>query len=143
MNRQIYLLKNDPVRQRYFLKKLSMRILLSIVLGIVFPIISLIVLAFISEYLPPSALVLIRIYDQPAPGILFAPFSMPMYFSIFVKYHRVMPFIFDTFLFRLLSSILFNWTLYGTIFYFLLGFLPRFKKQKISYSETPPSPPEF
>ena len=119
-----------------------MRILFSIILGIVFPLICLIILAFIGEYLPP-ALTAMEIYDEPAPGIIFAPFTIPIYFEIFVKHHRIMPFIFNTFLFRFLSLILFNWILYGMILYHLLGFLPRFKKQKISYSETPPSPPEF
>jgi hypothetical protein len=95
-----------------------------------------------TDYMPRSPLTEIKLFNQSAPGILLAPFSIPIYFNIFLKEKRIAPFIFETLLFRLSSLILFNWVLYGFIIYLVLGRLSRFKKQKFIYSE-PPLPPEF
>jgi hypothetical protein len=81
-----------------------------------------------TDYMSPSPLTEIKIYSQSAPGILLAPFSISIYLDIFLKQQSIMPYIFDTFLFRFLSFILYNWALYGLIIYFILGRLGRFKK---------------
>ena len=96
-----------------------------------------------TDYMSPSALTEISIKGQPAPGILLAPFSLPIYFDIFVKEEEIAPAIFDMFWFRFSSFILFNGVLYGIIIYLLLGRLARFKKQKVWGSEVPPQPPTF
>ena len=117
------------------------RIVFAIILGFVFPTICLVILGFIGDYLP-EFLMLTKVNSEPAPGILLAPFTLPVYMDIFLKQNHIAPMIFDNFLFRFSSFILFNWVLYGFIFYFILGKLKRFKKSEILYSETPP-PPKF
>jgi len=118
------------------------RIFISILLGFFFPIAGLAALAFIGEYLPP-VLTSSNFYGRPAPGILLAPFLLPMYFGIYLNVNRILPEIFDTFWFRFLSLILFDWILYGTIFYFVLGRFKRFKKKTVEASPEPPAPPLF
>jgi hypothetical protein len=118
------------------------RIVFSIILGIVFPIICLTMLGVIAEYIP-MRLTVSKFYGQPAPGILLAPFTIPFYFDTFVKEERILPHIFDTFWFRVSTFILWNWILYGTIIYFVLGLFKGFKKQSVSFSETPPRPSTF
>lgn len=121
--------------------KFMKRIVLSIILGFVFPIICLVILGFIGDYLPES-LMLTKLSGEPAPGILLAPFMIPIYVDIFLKQNQIAPIIFDNFLFRFSSFTLFNWVLYGFTIYFILGKLKRFTKLEILYSETPP-PPRF
>lgn len=116
------------------------RILLAIILGFLFPLICLIILIFIGDL--PESLMLAKINSEPAPGILLAPFMIPVYFDIFLKQKHITPFIFDNVLFRVSSFILFNWALYGIVSYFILGRLKRFRRLKNTYSE-PPLPPTF
>lgn len=118
------------------------RIIISIILGIIFPFVCFMAIGITTDYMSPSSLTEIRIYDEPAPGILLAPFSVPIYLDIVFNKKRIAPEIFDTFWFRFLSLILFNRALYGIIIYLFLGRLERFKKQKVLVSNTPP-PPEF
>ena len=116
------------------------RLALSTILGIVFPVISFIAIGSATDYMQPSVLTEIIIYDEPAPGLLLAPFSIPIYFDILARHYRIATAIFDTFWFRLLSLILFNWLLYGIIIYILLGCLKRFRKQPSQSWESPPPP---
>ncbi len=122
---------------------LMKRITLSIILGLVLPFVCFMAIGITTDYMSPSSLTEIRIYNEPAPGILLAPFSLPFYLDIFLKESRIVPYIFDNFWFRFTSFILFNWVLYGFIIYLILGRLARFKNQKIVFSETPPQPPNF
>lgn len=119
------------------------RLVLSIILGIVFPVVGFILIGSTTDYMQPSALTEIKMFDEPAPGLLLAPFSLPIYFDIFVKQKHIAPEIFDTFWFRLLSMILFNWFLYGVVTYIVLGRLKGFKKQNAEICQSPPSPPIF
>jgi hypothetical protein len=116
------------------------RVILSIISGLIIPFVCFMAIGITTDYMQPSALTEIKIFDEPAPGILLAPFSIPIYCWIFLKTGRIAPQIFDTFWFRFSSLILFNWILYGIIFYFLLGYLKRFKKQKAIVSDAPPPP---
>ncbi len=118
------------------------RVLIAIVLGFVFPVICLVILGIIGNYLP-EFLMLTTMQGEPAPGILLAPFSIPIYLDIFIKQNHIAPIIFDNFLFRFTSFAFFNWCLYEIIIYLILGRLKRFKKSEIIYSETPPSPSNF
>jgi len=118
------------------------RIILSIIFGIIFPLACVAMLAFTEKYIP-SALMLSSFHGKPAPGILLAPFLLPVYFDIFVKEERILPLIFDTFWFRVISVVLFDWLLYGTIIYFILGRFKRFKKKSVEVSSEPPPPPLF
>ena len=118
------------------------RIIFSIILGIVTPVSYLALMAFIEDFLP-AGLMITTFYGQKAPGLLLAPFTLPIYFDIFVKAERFAPLIFDTPFFRLVTFILFDWALYGLISYFVLGRLKRFKKRTVTASETPPPPPNF
>lgn len=81
------------------------RIILSIILGVLIPVIYGVILPFGEGYISDSWMDT-KFYGQPAPGILLAPFSIPIYFDIFVKAHRILPFIFDTIWFRTSSFIL-------------------------------------
>lgn len=94
----------------------------------------------ISDMFPVTVLTEFELYNEPAPGILFMPFFIPAFLSIFLKYHQILPFIFDTVWFRVSSFILFNWGLYGIIAYFVLGRFKRFKKQEKVVSDEPPPP---
>jgi len=119
------------------------RIILSAILGLIFPFVCFMTIGIATDYMPPSALTEIKFYGQPAPGFLLAPFSIPIYLDIYLKQKLIAPKIFDTFLFRFSSFIFFNWMLYGILIYLLLGRLKQFKKQKILFSDTPPPPPKF
>ncbi len=114
------------------------RITVSIILGLILPIVLFMGIGFTTDYMTPSFLTDIKIFGQNAPGILLAPFSLPIYLDIFLKEKRIAPFIFDTLLFRASSLILFNWAVYGFLMYWILGKFSRFRKQEKSYSETPP-----
>lgn len=118
------------------------RIILSIILGVLIPV-SYIEILSLGDGIIPDNWADMKFYNQPAPGIVFAPVSLPIYFDIFTKEERILPFIFNTFWFRTLSFILFNWVLYGLIGYFILGRFKRFKKRTAFVSEFPPPPPEF
>ncbi len=120
------------------------RIVLSIIFGLIFPLVCFMTIGITTEnYMSPSALTEIKIYDQAAPGFLLAPFSIPIYLDIYLKQKQIAPEIFDTFWFRFSSLILFNWMFYEILIYLLLGRLKRFKKRKILFSDTPPPPPKF
>ncbi len=118
------------------------RIILSIILGFVFPIICIILIEAISEHIP-TWLTVSTFYGQPAPGILLAPFTIPFYFDNFVKAERILPQVFDTFWFRVLTFVFYNWIVYGILGYLALGRLKRLKKRSVSASENPPPPPAF
>jgi hypothetical protein len=120
-----------------------MHFLASVILGIVIPVIGFVTLEMATDLMNPSALTKIAIFDESAPGLLLAPFSLPIYFSIWVRYARILPDIFDTFVFRATSIVLFNWLLYGLIMYFLLGRLKWFRRQNNEASSLPPRPPRF
>lgn len=96
-----------------------------------------------ADYMLPSHLTEIKIYGESAPGLLLAPFSIPIYLEITLKKKQILPEIFDTSLFRLSSLILFNWALYGIVIYFLLNWFKQFKRSNDSTFSSPPSPPEF
>lgn len=119
------------------------RVILSIILGLIAPFACFMAIGITTDYMSPSVLTEIKVLNQPAPGLLLAPFSIPFYLDIFLKEKRIAPYIFDTFWFRFSSFILFNWVLYGFIIYLILGKLNRFKEPKNIYSETPPLPPNF
>jgi hypothetical protein len=57
-------------------------------------------IGIMTDYMSPSALTEVKIYGEPAPGILLAPFSIPIYLDILLKQKRIAPEIFDTFWFR-------------------------------------------
>ena len=118
------------------------RITLSIILGLCLPFVCFMAIGISTDYMPPSPLTEVKLFNQSAPGILLAPFSIPIYLDIFLKEKSITPYIFDNFLFRFSLFILFNWVLYGFIIYLVSGRLSRFKKQPLNYSE-PPRPPSF
>src|ERR1700712_1235644 len=119
------------------------RIIFSLILGIILPIILLVTIGTISEMLPESALTRIYIAGIPSPGLLTIPVLLPAYFCIYTKGNFILPEIFDTFLFRVLSVVLFDWILYGLLSYWLLGKLKWFKRQSVKFSDEPPLPPSF
>lgn len=117
-----------------------LRIILSIILGILFPIISLLVLSLLSPILPDFFSDDIEIFGEKAPGILPSPFFIAIYLDIFFRHYNLFPYITNTFWFRLISLISTNLGLYGIIAYFILGKFKRFKKPNISASNEPPPP---
>lgn len=119
-----------------------LRIILSIIFGIIFPLVCLVILVFTADYLP-AALTTMTFYGKPAPGILFAPFLFPAYLNFYLTHKRILPSIFDTPWFRIISFVLFNWSVYGAIFYFILGRFKRFKRKSVVSSQEPPPPPLF
>ena len=118
-----------------------LRIVLSIILGVFIPVFYTVILSF-GEGVISESWVVMQFFNQPAPGVLLAPVTLPIYFDIFTKEERILPFIFDTVWFRVSSFVLFNWLLYGMISYFVLGYFKRFRKRDVLVSEVPP-PPEF
>ncbi len=119
-----------------------LRIILSIILGVLIPVVYALALSLGEGYIS-ERWISAKFYGQSAPGVLLAPITLPVYFDIFTKENRILPFIFDTVWFRLSSFILFNWILYGLIAYVILGRFKRFRKQSATASPEPPSPPEF
>ncbi len=57
------------------------RIIYAIILGLVFPMVCLVILGIIGDYLPES-LMLAKLNNEPVPGILLFPFSIPVYMAI-------------------------------------------------------------
>lgn len=119
------------------------RLILATFLGFFGPFVYLITIGFISDQMSRSLLTDIKIGGESAPGILFAPVSVPIYLDIWLKKMRWLPLVFDTFLFRFSSFIFFNAILYGMLIYVILGRLARWRKQKMLFSESPPPPPNF
>jgi hypothetical protein len=114
-----------------FIKGLNMRRgIPAIILGVVFPAIWLILTGVISYlvFLPP--LTDFRINGELVPGLLFMPVLIPVYFDILMRQYGILPSMFASIGFRVLSLILFNWIVYGIIFYLLLGKLNRFKNKQ-------------
>lgn len=114
------------------------RIIISILLGLLLPFTYFMVVGPLSDLMSPSYLTDIKIFGESAPGILFAPFALPFYLGIMLSHYRIFPEVFDSFLFRILSFIFFNWALYGFLSYYILGKLKWFKEKEIQYSEPPP-----
>ena len=114
---------------------------LAIILGIVLPLCWLILTGIFSYlvFIPP--LTDIRINGEIAPGLLFVPVLLPVYIDILMRQSGILPAMLDSAGFRIISLILFNWVVYGIIFYLLLGKLKRFKKQ--TADSQPPAPPVF
>ncbi len=112
--------------------------ILSIILGVLIPVVYTVPLLFGEGYIPEKWM-FTTFYGQTAPGGLLAPISVPIYFYIFAKENRVLPLVLNAPWFRASSFVLFNWILYGLIAYLILGRFKRFGKR--SASATPP--PEF
>lgn len=120
------------------------RIVLSIILGILLPFTLIVIIGFSSDYfLSESIWTDMKINGQPAPGILFIPFFIPLYLETYLQQQRIAPNLVDNPFFRASTLILFDWILYGFISYWILGKFKRFRREKPVYSETPPEPPEF
>lgn len=122
------------------------RIIFSIVFGLIFPLVCFFTIMTADSYfLPPSILTTSRIDGEVAPGILYAPFSIPIYVEIILKHNGIM--IMgrgeNRFIYFTVFLIIFNWILYGVIFYALSVYLTKLKKPKTEYSEKPPEPPIF
>lgn len=120
------------------------RVIISIILGLVFPFVCLMAIGAISDYLPKS-LTELKIGYETGPGIIWMPFMLPLNLLDILTTFRIIKrpfsnlFIYSFFAF----FVLFDWILYGTIFYWLLGRFKKFQKQPAAFSENPPPPPEF
>ena len=119
------------------------RLILAIVLGIVFPTVCFSAVGLISDFIAPSVLTEVEIEGEWMPGILAAPFSIPIYVSIYLKQMRLLPDIFDTTWFRLSFLVVFNWFCYGILAYWALGRMTYFNQRQVLSSEQPPPPPYF
>lgn len=117
-----------------------LRIILSIILGILFPIFCLLILAFIKDYLPSYFFDDFEFYGESAPGILLIPFFFPVYIDIFLRNCVNLPLIFQNLWLRGIFLIVQVWGFYGVISYFILGRFKRFKKQENLISSEPPPP---
>lgn len=115
------------------------RLIFSIILGLVFLLVCFITIGIASEFMPETVWTLTKFRGESAPGILFIPFSIPIYFDILVRQERILPRIFDTVWFRISSLILFNWILYGVLGYWFIGRVQKLRMKK-NYSNEPPPP---
>ncbi len=80
------------------------------------------------------------------PGILWMPFVIPIYIIDILREARILSPTSDSIFFLwifVIFFVLFDWILYGTISFLLLGRLKQFKTQPAPASEIPPLPPTF
>jgi len=118
------------------------RIILSIILGIVFPVVCMMAIGAMSDYLP-KPLTELNFSGKLLPGILYVPFTIPLFCVAILRAYEILPPYSETIWHFLALFILFDWILYGTLSYLVLGRLKRFKKRIVSASENPPPPPAF
>ncbi len=117
-----------------------LRIILSIILGILFPIFCILILALITDYLPSYLFDDLEFYGESVPGIILIPFFFPFYTDILLRNLANLPLIFQNLWLRGLFIIVQVWGVYGVLAYFILGRFKRFKKQEKVVSNEPPPP---
>jgi hypothetical protein len=118
------------------------RIIIAILGGIFLPVILTLLAATIAWLLPQYNLVTIYINGNPAPGLILAPVSIPIYIYDYLNlnYHPV----FGTFWFRTIWFFGFDFVLYALLTYLAVSYFGLFQpKEKLKYSTEPPPPPKF
>ena len=118
------------------------RIIFSFFFGIIFPTVCFLSIGTATDFMPRSVLTVLHINGESAPGILLSPFSIPIYLGILMNQTAFLPEFCKTAWFRISLIVLFDWTLYGMLFYIIWGKI-KFRKNGNLVSEKPPDPPIF
>ncbi|NJM53477.1 MAG: hypothetical protein HC846_08870 [Blastocatellia bacterium] len=122
------------------------RILLSILCGILFPILYMAIIGSIDDFVFPNYDLTTReIYGQASMGLILAPIAIPLWIYDFIRFNQYFGLreFFDTFWFRLIWTVGFNISLYTILSYFLLWYLGNRKSSTQTNYQNPPSPPQF
>lgn len=118
------------------------KVLVSILGGILVPILLIILAATITWLLPQYNLDVIYINGVPAPGLIFAPVVIPIYLYIYFQPSISYP-IFFTPWFRLFSFVFFNFVFYFILTFLFMSFLRLFKSKTHDEENMPPPSPEI
>jgi hypothetical protein len=121
------------------------RIIISILGGILFPILYTVVAVVICELvLPQNELDTIQVADEPSMGLIFAPVALPFWLYNYIHFYNFFGFgyFLDTIIFRTILFSGFNVILYTFLTYLLLSYFGLFKKTKAETYQEPPLPPQ-
>lgn len=122
------------------------RILLSMLTGILFPILYMILIGtFHALLFSKYDLISMEIYGQSTMGLFLTPVALPVWMYDFIKFHNHFGYgiYLDTLWFRLLLMLGFNFSLYAILSYFLFSYFGWFSSIKALTYQQPPKPPEF
>lgn len=123
------------------------RILLSILGGVLFPIILTFLIGFFAAFVewlfPQINLMDMQVKGQASPGLIFAPIAVPFWIYDYIRFYNYfgLRYIFDTVWFRTTWTLGFNFLLYTILTYLLLCYFKLFGKPSSFVSENPPPPP--
>jgi hypothetical protein len=121
------------------------RISISILSGILFPILYTVTAGVISEsVLPQYKLDTMQVAGEPSMGLIFAPVAIPFWLYNYIHFYNFFGFRYflDTIIFRTILILGFNIILYTFLTYFLLWYFGLFEKAKAETYQSPPLPPQ-
>lgn len=123
------------------------RIIFSILTGIFFPILYVLIVVPISILIfPDKHLTTTYGYNGEATlGLILAPIALPFWGYDFIKFYNHFGFgvYLNTIWFRLFFIVGFNFSFYTILSYFLFSYLGWFKSSKQVIYQDPPNPPDF
>lgn len=122
------------------------RILISILCGVLFPILYMVIIGSIDDFIfPQYDLTTREVYGQASMGLILAPIAIPFWVDDYIRFNQYfgLRMYLDTFWFRLIWTVGFNISLYTILSYFLFGYLGFFKSAEQSNFQNPPLPPQF
>lgn len=121
------------------------RIIISILGGILFPLLYTVLAAAITDLLLPRYnLDTMQVAGEPTMGLVFAPVAIPFWLYNYIRFYNFFGFriVFDTMIFRAILFAGFNVILYTFLTYLLLWYFGLFKQQKLENYQKPPPPPK-
>jgi len=125
------------------------RIILSILGGIIFPILYTFIAGFLAALIswsfPQYNLMDMQVKGQASPGLIFAPIAIPFWIYDHIRFYRFfgLRYIFDTVWFRVTWTLGFNFLLYSGLTYLFLWYFSLFKQSELFVHQDPPPPPQF
>lgn len=121
------------------------RIIISILGGILFPILYTVAAGIICEFvLPQYKLDTMLVANEPSIGLIFAPIAIPVWLYNYIHFYNFFGYRYylDTIIFRTFLFLGFNITLYTFLTYLLLWYFSLFKKTETKTYQDPPLPPQ-
>jgi hypothetical protein len=119
------------------------RIFLSILGGIIFPIGYTAAAITVALLFPQYKLDSIDVDGKSMPGLIFIPVGAPIYIYEYLGWEAYEFPAKNPVWLGLVWFLIFNFTFYSALFYFLLRMFSRLKKPKAENSQSPPPPPQF
>lgn len=132
-----------------FVNETMKRIIASLISGIVFPILFTLLAGFSASFIenlfPQYNLMDMEIKGEATLGVIFAPIAVPFWIYDFIRFYNYFGLqnILDTFWFRVLWTVGFNFLFYTGLAYLFFWYFSFLKQSNtITYTD-PPQPPHF